>query len=374
MKEYKLEELVRVAKRENNILRPYLYVNPLQGKHIPVDPRESIQLFQTMGELLDTKCTTERVLAIGFAETATAIGLAVSEFSETIKYCTHTTREKYDGEKYLYFTESHSHATEQSLLVNEYQNVLDNIDRIVFIEDEVTTGNTIYKLITEFRKEFSDKNLRFGILSILNSMSDDRIAELEREGIFCLYVSRLPHEYRIEEINNYTFSEVKEAKWSTAIVETNEIYARNNFRYLCSKSILELESTSVITQIWNNISFNNIHSIVVLGTEEFMYLPLKVAYEIAKKYPNISVRFHATTRSPILVSEDNNYPLYCRYGLSSEYDDTRKTFIYNLAKYDLGIVITDSATDKDLLYRSLKGALNEAGCEQLSFFRLNYEK
>ena len=37
-KGFELEQLITIAKRENNTKRSYLYVNPLQGKHIPVSP------------------------------------------------------------------------------------------------------------------------------------------------------------------------------------------------------------------------------------------------------------------------------------------------------------------------------------------------
>ncbi len=38
---YKEEDLVRIAKRENNTKRKYLVVNRLQGKHIPVSPKNA---------------------------------------------------------------------------------------------------------------------------------------------------------------------------------------------------------------------------------------------------------------------------------------------------------------------------------------------
>ena len=35
---FTIEDLVCIAKRENNSKRPYLYVNPIHGKHVPTDP------------------------------------------------------------------------------------------------------------------------------------------------------------------------------------------------------------------------------------------------------------------------------------------------------------------------------------------------
>ena len=39
-----------------------------------------------------------------------------------------------------FFSEAHSHATEQKLVKDDIDRVINDIDRIVFIEDEVTLG------------------------------------------------------------------------------------------------------------------------------------------------------------------------------------------------------------------------------------------
>lgn len=49
---YTEAELVRIAKRENNTRRKYLVVNRLQGKHIPVSPKEALQMFRSLAELI----------------------------------------------------------------------------------------------------------------------------------------------------------------------------------------------------------------------------------------------------------------------------------------------------------------------------------
>lgn len=49
-REFEIDELVRVAKRENNNKRAYLYVDPLQGKHMPVSPGQSLELFAELAK------------------------------------------------------------------------------------------------------------------------------------------------------------------------------------------------------------------------------------------------------------------------------------------------------------------------------------
>ena len=47
MKSYSASDVLRVAKRVNNPRRPYLLVNPLQGKHMPVSPTKSLQMIRS---------------------------------------------------------------------------------------------------------------------------------------------------------------------------------------------------------------------------------------------------------------------------------------------------------------------------------------
>mgnify|MGYP000267290911 CR=1 FL=1 len=51
-----------------------------------------------------------------------------------------TTREVIPGVNYLFFSEEHSHATEQKLVKDDIDRAAAETDRIIFIEDEVTTG------------------------------------------------------------------------------------------------------------------------------------------------------------------------------------------------------------------------------------------
>ena len=57
---------------------------------------------------------------------------------------------------------------------------------------------------------------------------------------------------------------------------------------------------------------------------------------------NNEVLCHATTRSPIVVSLEQDYPLHSRYELKSLYDPERRTFIYDIAAYDRVLIITDA--------------------------------
>ena len=83
--------IVKIAKRDNNSRRKYLVINEKQGKHIPVKPGEALKMFGELADILRSEYGGEKLLVIGFAETATAIGEAVA--IKLGSHYMHTTRE-----------------------------------------------------------------------------------------------------------------------------------------------------------------------------------------------------------------------------------------------------------------------------------------
>ena len=62
-------------------------------------------------------------------------------------------------------------------------------------------------------------------------------------------------------------------------------------------------------------------TVTVLGTEEFIYVPIKLA-EYIDTVSDADVYVHSSTRSPIEVSKLEDYPLHTRYEVRSIYDKT----------------------------------------------------
>ena len=197
---YTEAELVRIAKRENNTRRKYLVVNRLQGKHIPVSPKEALQMFRSLAELIKEAYPSERLLMVGFAETATAIGAAVA--IECQAAYMQTTREVIDGVDYLYFSESHSHATEQKLVKTDLDKIIGKTDRIVFIEDEVTTGNTILNIVRLIQKTYAQP-VSFAVASILNGMNEEALENYKNLKIPVHYLVKTAHDTYTEIAEQY---------------------------------------------------------------------------------------------------------------------------------------------------------------------------
>ena len=106
---------------------------------------------------------------------------------------------------------------------------------------------------------------------------------------------------------------------------------------------------------------------LVIGTEEFMYPALFTAQRFEKE--GFNVYSHSTTRSPIVTSNEYDYPLRERFELASFYDKDRKTFIYNLKKYDCVIVITDANPIENDGVNSLVNALRSVGNDKIYVYR-----
>lgn len=376
MQTFKTEELVQIAKRDNNTKRPYLLVNPLQGKHIPVSPAKALEVFDSMAELLSEAYPGERLLIVGFAETATAIGAAVAVNCPQAVYYMHTTREWVErtGE-YLYFSEVHSHATEQKLIADRLDQMITLADRMVFVEDEVTTGNTILNLIRQIKSRYPERyQFSFGIISILNSMADSVLEEFLEQGIRCLYLNRIENRSFSEELEGYRYDPECRHTWTEGTKNTGSMGSRLNvtgkqdprigvvpekYNKACEK--LAESCLNVLKQAAGSSG----KRILVLGTEELMYPALLTADRIEREGEWELVRFHATTRSPILPSGEPDYPLHVRSELRSVYDGERITFLYNLEAYDFVLWIHDATEPAVGGEASLTAALNRAGCRNI---------
>ena len=339
---YTENDLVRIAKRENNTKRSYLVVDPVQGKHVPVSPTDSLKLFSDLAAVVKEKYKTEKLLVVGFAETATAIGAKVA--IELKADYMQTTREILPDVEYLFFSEEHSHATEQKLVKDDFDMVINSVDRVLFVEDEVTTGKTILNIITLMQKKYT-KSLKFAVLSILNGMGQEYISVYEANQIDLNFLVKTDHSKYTDIADKYK-SDGQYVECNPKPIEYKE-YIVNG--YLNSRRLVNSEKyLKACENLWKNIDEtvkgNYGKNVLVVGTEEMMFPALYVGEQIENKFSNekIRVRSHSTTRSPIAVSSKEDYPLHTRYELISLFDSERKTFIYDIDTYDLVLIVTDA--------------------------------
>lgn len=387
---YTAVDLIRAAARDGNKKRPYLLVDPLQGKHIPVSPSRALGLFERLADEVNVailgrakelgKSEKEiRTFVIAFAETATAIGAGLAAKLKGDVKVIQTTRENVTGATYLYFSESHSHATEQRLVADGLAEEILKADLIVFAEDEVTTGNTIRHLIEELQQIVEVSTEHFAIASLLNGMLSEKKAEFKREGIQLFYLvgsdnesyARSLEEYRLDgELLDCDADRQNDIPKHKELIIPGAVDMRRITDVVTYQRHIKRLSDRIIEGLEQEICGNKKREqeILVLGTEEFMYPAMCVGAEIERKMDSVHVFFHATSRSPILTSSEDEYPLHRRNKLISMYDDERVTYVYDLRRYDKVIVITDAMSEGRGI-DSLARALIAAGNTDIQFVR-----
>jgi adenine/guanine phosphoribosyltransferase-like PRPP-binding protein len=371
--------MIRIARRNYEGARRFLIVNPLQGKHLPVSPRRVFGMMRSLGESVKDAFPGEKILCIGFAETATAIGATVAEILDA-PYI-HTTREYITGaDDYFFFQETHSRWTEQKLCVQNWDILCESAERIVFIEDEISTGNTIRSLVSLLReKGVVKKAARFAVASLINtldSQNERNFAEAAIDTVCLIKTSSASFDEQANIIQPEPRL-VREPTASQSAVRNfaDEIDGKIDPRrgaaiqtYLGACNRL---AQTVITMIESEIEKQREHSIknaLFLGTEECMFPALLAASVFEDRRPEIPVFCHATSRTPIAPSSQPGYPIKSAWKLHSVYDSNRETFVYNLRQYDMAVIVTDTELSGTALVpgmNDLCGALTACGTKSI---------
>lgn len=332
-----VEDVIKMAKRHNNPKRDFLFVNTLLGKHIAVQGRDALMMHRALGdkvyELFKEKgWENKKVLLVGFAETATALAQNIMFYSLKFKEkfplnivgYTQTTREELPSNQYtnIAFEEEHSHATSQKLY---FDKELD-YDVVLFVEDEITTGNTILNFISQFEKHQSGKD--YAVASILNWQNDKDAKTFSEKGVEVAFLVRGKMK---TELPSFSIKEGKEYDlYQDEVNYKANLSLRNNPRLP-----MTVEEFSEYVTFGDNKDkeFSKLISLkdskkktLIIGTEENMFVPIFFAVII-------DADVKATTRSPIESSLEDGYPIFSRLKLNSAYESGRVTYLYDM---DLG--------------------------------------
>ncbi|MBV7698419.1 phosphoribosyltransferase [Streptomyces sp. TRM70350] len=95
--------------------------------------------------------------------------------------------------------------------------------------------------------------------------------------------------------------------------------------------------------------------VLVLGFEELMYAPLRLARELEQLVPAADIRFSTTTRSPVLAVDDPGYAIRTRLVFPAHdnpADGPGERYAYNVAggAFDAVITVVDSTADTPALH------------------------
>ena len=328
------EDIIHMAKRQNNPKRDFLFINQYLGKHLSVSAQEALlyqkQLYnKIVNHILDAKLENQKILIVGFAETATALAQNIMHFALepnqplTVVGYTQTTRESIQSNQYINisFEEEHSHATTQKLYFDpqlEY-------DIILFIEDEITTGNTILNFIKAFKKH--QPNKQYIVASLLNWQNEEATQTFKDKNIATISLTRGSIKTETPSFELEAGQRKNHYHLTKFIFNPRLPLSKDAFRHY-QKAIANFSK-------WAHLQKPKT---LVIGTEENMFIPMHFA-------AYLHADFKATTRSPITPSMSADYPIHSQFVLNSAYNPERVTYLYNInvEEYDHYVLVLEES-------------------------------
>lgn len=360
---FNLNDLVLIGKRANNEKRNFLFISKLLGKHLIVKPdickatgillsslkypeinnKNVVEYIKgkninIKNDLTQSSNNKNKVLVIGFAETATGLGMSVASSINNCTYWTTTRENLIDIKNILTFEEEHCHATTHKMF-SENHFSFNDYDEIILVDDEITTGKSMLNLINaiknisniktfnimtildwrsqEYRNEYikytKENNIKINIYSIISGTAASTNTNVYKDNNI---IKELTEITPIKDLNIITR---KQFKTTNGIID----YILDSGRFGVSQAdIIKLENTC--KQIANSIKTNK--KTLVLGHGENIYIPSRIA-----SYLNAD--FKTTTRSPIycdgeiiktkykFIDRDVTYYLYNKEDIEKEYEE-----------------------------------------------------
>lgn len=355
-----ITELVGIAVRRNP-RRAHLLVSTILGKHVPTAPSTIEDAGLALGHLVPT--SEGETLVLGYAETATALAHCVGRALGAPVLL--STRRRVPGyESAVVFEEEHSHATSHHVLPSDPL-MLACARRIVLVDDELSTGRTVINTIRSIAAAYPCRDFVVASLVDLRSEADidalhDLLDEIgARVDAVSLSSGTLHASAGHEELAAALMASLDaptlpghrsvgalrgRRAWQQGIVEGG----RHGFS---ATDDVRLEAAAV--SLANELAPGLGVSVLVLGTEELMYAPLRLARALEDRVPG-TVHFSSTTRSPVNVVDVPGYPLRDAlvFPAFDQPDDGPGTrFAYNVARsgvYTDVLLVVD--VESDLLY------------------------
>ncbi|MCG3044268.1 phosphoribosyltransferase family protein, partial [Streptomyces sp. S1A] len=325
----RLRDLLGLALRRNP-RRAHLLVSQVLGKHVPQLPGTvhgtGLRLGERVRELLGADAG--RAVVLGYAETATGLGHSVADGLGTAPYL-HSTRRVVPGvEPVGGFEEEHSHATSHLLLPQDPKLLAGN-GPLVLVDDEFSTGTTVLNTVTALHRAFPRE--RYVIVALTDLRGPEDRARLEkfaadlgaRIDVVALATGtvRLPdgvlergaalveaHDsppprpapgFGPEQVRRVDLG------WPTGLPDGG----RHGFTP-AHRARLEAALPAMADRIAAHLP-EGARRVLVLGCEELMYAPLRLAGALTGA-TGAEVRYSTTTRSPVLAVDEPGYAIRTR--------------------------------------------------------------
>ncbi|MGW5850623.1 phosphoribosyltransferase [Streptomyces sp. NPDC055254] len=401
----RLAELLGLALRRNP-KRAHLLVSQVLGKHVPQSPQAVYAAGHGLGvrvrELLGTTAAA-RAVVLGYAETATGLGHCVADGLGTAPYL-HSTRRPVPGlEPAGGFEEAHSHATSH-LLLPEDRALLAGSGPLVLVDDEFSTGNTVLNTIRDLHARHPRAHYVVVALVDMRSPTDrDRLTAFAAEiGARVDLVALASGTVSLPEgvlakgralVEEYEAREAAQAREQAQAGDGAQAAAAGAGTSAADPSPEHDATWQPVALDWpagvpdgGRHGFTPAHRtaldtalphltrqltdalgprpgrILVLGNEELMYAPLRLAKALEETGTAEAVRFSTTTRSPVLAVDDPGYAIRTRLVFPAHdtpADGPGDRYAYNVAGagFDTVLAVVDSVGDTPELRTGLLARL-----------------
>lgn len=384
-KNYELEDLLGFAQRINP-KRAFLFVSKVLGRHIPVAPGTMRHAFTDLANLVPDDLP-EPILVIGMAETAVGLSAGVHQALQTrypnallLNSTRHSQHNKNNTETLLTtFSEDHSHAS-QHLIYQSADTVtqaqLLASKTLIMVDDEASTGNTCVNVVTALRNAGLTELEQVHLTTLVDWSLNQNQAQADVDDNIS---ARLPN---IDFHRHHLLSGAWQ--WTDApnpepitmpSVDTTEagsyalgdtgnwgrfptLDSTDGFAFYLTKFQAAFNLFNQQAQ-FEKEQFDNEQlpkRILVLGSNEFVWLPFLLAEWLETQNQNSTVNFSALTRSPIALGG----AITTMLSFSDNYGLGMTNFAYNVepSDWDLIVLCVETSADSvDEMWKDLDNVL-----------------
>lgn len=384
-KNYELEDLLGFAQRINP-KRAFLFVSKVLGRHIPVAPSTMRHAFTDLANLVPDDLP-EPILVIGMAETAVGLSAGVHQALQTrypnallLNSTRHSQHNKDNTETLLTtFSEDHSHAS-QHLIYQSADTVtqaqLLASKTLIMVDDEASTGNTCVNVVTALRNAGLDQLQQVHLTTLVDwslnqnqshANADDTIAtrlsniEFHRHHLLsgAWQWTDAPNPEPITmpsvdttEAGSYALGDT--GNWGRfPTLDSTDGFAFYLTKFQAAFNLFNQQAQSEKEQFDKKQLPKRI---LVLGSNEFVWLPFLLAEWLETQTQNATVKFSALTRSPIALGG----AITTMLSFSDNYGLGMTNFAYNVepSDWDLIVLCVETSADSvDDMWQSLDNVL-----------------
>ena len=384
-KNYELEDLLGFAQRINP-KRAFLFVSKVLGRHIPVAPGTMRHAFTDLANLVPDDLP-EPILVIGMAETAVGLSAGVHQALQTrypnallLNSTRHAQHNEDNTETLLTtFSEDHSHAS-QHLIYQSADTVtqaqLLASKTLIMVDDEASTGNTCVNVVTALRNAGLTELEQVHLTTLVDWSLNQNQAQADVDDNIS---ARLPnidfHRHHLlsgawqwtdapnpepitmpsvdtTEAGSYALGDT--GNWGRfPTLDSTDGFAFYLTKFQAAFNLFNQQAQSEKEQFDNEQLPKRI---LVLGSNEFVWLPFLLAEWLETQTQNATVKFSALTRSPIALGG----AITTMLSFSDNYGLGMTNFAYNVepSDWDLIVLCVETSADSvDEMWKDLDNVL-----------------